>query len=211
MVILDESGELKNWNNFVMMKRFIKNLTREFELSNKKTKIGIISFTEDNLQIFDLHSYHDNKNIDSQIDKLNYEGIRANSGDLNKALDATQANLFTGERDLSVPRLMIFFDSAAKKDDQTEVKAFKLQGSDVQTFCIGLGTSYDKTGCNKIVEKPYKSHSLSAQVTQLSELQEAIMLMIVSGKFCDFKLGWSGNLTDFIVLSFLSEFMLICA
>jgi hypothetical protein len=59
---------------------------------------------------------------------------------------------------------------------------FQLQETDVQTFCIGLGTSYDKTGCSKMVEKPYKSHSLSAQVAHLGELEEAIMLMIIKGK-----------------------------
>ena len=187
VILLDESGELKNWENFNMMKSFIKNLTQEFDFANKKTKIGIISFTDTNLQVFDLHSFHDDKNIDSQIEKLNYEGLKTNSGSLNKALDAAQVNLFTDERDLSVPRLMLVFDSAAKKDDQTEVKAFKLQESDVQTFCIGLGTGYDKTECNKIVEKPYQSHSLSAQVAHLGELEDAIMLMIVNdiaGKYC---------------------------
>ena len=121
-IVLDESGELKNWKNFNMMKRFIKNLIRDFELSNKKTKIGLISLTDTNLQLFDLHSYHDGKNIDEQINRLNYEGTKVNSGALNKALDATQANLFTGERDLSVPRLLLVFDSATKKDDETEVK-----------------------------------------------------------------------------------------
>ena len=61
-------------------------------------------------------------------------------------------------------------------------KAFQLQRSDVQKFCIGLGASYNKTNCRKIVEKPYKSHSISAKVEHLSELQETIMLMIVNGK-----------------------------
>ena len=122
------------------------------------------------------------KNVDNQIDKLNYEGIGANSGALNKALDATQTNFFTEDRDLSVPRILLVFDSGARKDDQTEVKAFKLQGTDVQTFCIGLGTTYDKTECKKVVEKPYQRHSLAAQVGHLGELQDSIMLMIVSGK-----------------------------
>jgi hypothetical protein len=121
-ILLDQSGELKNLNNFNMMKSFIKKLAREFELGNKKTKIGIISFTDTNLQLFDLHSYHDGKNIDAQIDRLNYEGIKANSGALNKALDAAQANLFTGVRELSVPRLLLVFDTAAKKDGETEAK-----------------------------------------------------------------------------------------
>ncbi len=53
----------------------------------------------------------------------------------------------------------------------------------MQTFCIGLGTNYDKSECSKIVEKPYESHSLSAQVAHLGELQDAIMLMIVNGEF----------------------------
>ena len=52
----------------------------------------------------------------------------------------------------------------------------------MQTFCIGLGTSYDKTDCSKMVEKPYETHSLSAQVEHLGELQDAIMLMIVNGE-----------------------------
>ena len=121
-ILLDESGELKDWNNFNMMKSFIKNLTREFELGNKKTKVGLVSFTDTNLQILDLHSYHDYSKIDLQIDKLNYEGITEDSGELNKALDATQANFFTGGQDLGVPRLLLVFDSATKKDDQTDVK-----------------------------------------------------------------------------------------
>ena len=121
-ILLDESGELKDWNNFNVMKSFIKNLTREFELKNKKTKVGLVSFTDTNLQLLDLHSYHDYNKIDLQIDKLSYEGIAGDSGELNKALDAAQANFFTGEQDLSVPRLLLVFDSATKKNDQTDVK-----------------------------------------------------------------------------------------
>lgn len=121
-ILLDESGELANQNNFNKMKSFIKNLAREFQVSNKKTRIGLISFTDANLQLFDLHSYHDRKSIDSEIDKLNYEGKKTESGALNKALDATQANLFTGERDQSVPRLLFVFDSTTMTDEQTEIK-----------------------------------------------------------------------------------------
>lgn len=60
-------------------------------------------------------------------------------------------------------------------------EAFKLRAKDVQSFCIGLGTSYDKSECRKIVGKSYQSHSLSAQVEHLTELQDAIMLMILKG------------------------------
>ena len=130
-----------------MMKSFIKNLTREFEFSNKKTKIGIISFTEDNLQLFDLHSYHDNKHIDSQIDKLNYEGNKANSGALNRALGATEANMFTGERDVSVPRLLLVFDTASKKDDQTEAKGVYHTGTDIWGEEVGVvGEGFGEVG-----------------------------------------------------------------
>lgn len=159
----------------------MKNLTRQFDVSNKKSNLGIISFSNDNERIYDLHSYHDRARIDSQIDKLNYEAGQSYPGALNKALDASQTNLFSGPRDLSVPRVLLVFDSGTRKDDQTEVKAFKLRASDVQTFCIGLGVSYDKKECDKIVEKPMTKHSLAAQVTQLNELHEAIMLMIVKG------------------------------
>ena len=130
VILLDESGELKNWNNFNMMKSFIKNLTQDFDFANEKTKIGIISFTDTNLEVFDLHSYHDAQNIDSQIEKLNYDGVKTKSGSLNKALDAAQTNLFAEERDLGVPRLMLVFDSAAKKDDETEVKGID------ETHCL---------------------------------------------------------------------------
>ena len=179
--LLDESGELNNWNNFEVMKNFMKNLTRQFDVSNKKTNLGIISFSDDKEQIYDLHSYHDRARIDSQIDKLNYEATQSYPGTLNKGLDASQTNLFSGPRDLSVPRVLLVFDSGTRKDDQTDVKAFKLQASDVQTFCIGLGMAYDKKECAKMVEKPTEKHSLAAQVTQLNELRGAIMLMIVNG------------------------------
>ena len=165
--LLDESGELNNWNNFEVMKNFMKNLTRQFDVSNKKTNLGIISFSDDNEQIYDLHSYHDRARIDSQIDKLNYEATQSYPGTLNKGLDASQTNLFSGPRDLSVPRVLLVFDSGTRKD--------------VQTFCIGLGMAYDKKECAKMVEKPTEKHSLAAQVTQLNELRGAIMLMIVNG------------------------------
>lgn len=179
--LLDLSGELKNWNNFETMKKFIKNLTKDFDISDKKTKLGLISFSRDSVQIYDLRAYHDHTEIDEQIDKLNYEGTQAYSGSLNKALDASQTNFFSDSRDLSVPRVLLVFDSNTEKDDQTEVKAFKLQSSDVQTFCIGLGMTYDHKECDKVVEKPSGKHSLAALVTQLVELRENIMRMVVTG------------------------------
>lgn len=127
VILLDESGELANRKNFNMMKSFIKHVAREFELGNEKTKLSLISITESNLQVLDLQLYHESQDIDSQIDKLSYGGIKENSGALNKAFDAVQANLFTGERDFSMPRLLLVFDSATKKDGQTEVKGIHQQ------------------------------------------------------------------------------------
>ena len=163
------------------MKTFLKNFTRNFDISDQRSKIGIVSFSRDNVQIHDLRSYHDRTKLDSQIDKLYYEGSKVHPAKLKKGLDLTQTSLFSEPRESSVPRVLLVFDSGTVKDEQTEVQALKLEASDIQTFCIGLGLSYNKAECEKMVDEPVEKHSLSAQVGQLNELRQTITLMIVNG------------------------------
>ena len=69
--VVDTSGSV-GIDNFLMVKEFIKQIIRVFDINTDHTRVGLITFSDSPILQFNLSAYADVDNLSVAIDKVTY-------------------------------------------------------------------------------------------------------------------------------------------
>ena len=125
-----------------MMKDFIKNLTRSFNVSSGETRVGVIVYSTNATLVFKLDQYASNSEVEAAVDSISYPGGGTNTG---KALNRAVVSLFkNGVVRQNVRKVLVVLTDGVSTDDVGQPAAL-LKNNGVLVLVIGIGVDYDQS------------------------------------------------------------------
>lgn len=134
MFLVDSSGSI-GLENYGKMKTFMKNLLAKIQIGPDKTQIGVVQFSGNNKEEFQLNKYFTQKEISDAIDRMSLIGQTTLTG---SALTFTN-QYFThpkGSR-LGVKKFLILITDGEAQDDVRD-PARALRDNGVIIFSVGV-------------------------------------------------------------------------
>lgn len=134
MFLMDSSGSIGE-ENFSKMKIFMKNLINRIEIGPDKTQIGVVQFSDDSKEEFQLGTYLTRQEIDDAIDRIDAIGRGTNTGHALTSL----LPYFTPARGarVGVRQFLIVITDGEAQDSVVE-PAQVLRDSGVIIFSVGV-------------------------------------------------------------------------
>ncbi|XP_076986208.1 collagen alpha-5(VI) chain [Tamandua tetradactyla] len=134
MFLVDSSGSIGT-ENFEKIKNFMKNLLARIQIGPDETRIGVVQFSTDPREEFQLNTYLTLKDISDAIERMPFMSQKTNTG---QAL-AFVAQYFTFPRGArpGVKKFLILITDGESRDDVRD-PAIQLQNKDVTIFSVGL-------------------------------------------------------------------------
>ncbi|XP_012622377.2 collagen alpha-5(VI) chain [Microcebus murinus] len=134
MFLVDSSGSIGH-ENFEKMKTFMKNLLTKIQIGADKTQIGVVQFSDDTKEEFQLNKYFTQKEISDAIDRMSLIGRNTMMG---HALTSI-ARYFTGPmgaRSGVKKFLILITDGEAQDDVRNPARVLRDKG--VTIFSVGV-------------------------------------------------------------------------
>ena len=138
--MLDTSSSIGGEANFQLCIKFIKSVYASFTISSTAYRIGLVLFGASASVSFDFSKYSSASELDSAIGSMKLVGGACAAG---QALSTCQSQLFAQSRKEASKILLVMM--AGKSTDDVSGVAGALKSSDVNIFCLGMGSSIDKT------------------------------------------------------------------
>lgn len=134
MFLMDSSGSIGD-ENFRKMKIFMKNLINKIEIGPDKTQIGVVQFSDDSKEEFQLGTYLTRQEIYDAIDRIVAIGSTTNTGHALTSL----LPYFTPARGarVGVRQFLIVITDGEAQDSVVE-PAQVLRDSGVIIFSVGV-------------------------------------------------------------------------
>ena len=162
--MVDGSSSVKYYgeNNFQMMKDFMKNLTRSFNVSSGETRVGVIVYSTNSTVAFKLDQFTTTEKVEEAIENIVYPGGGTYTG---KALNLAGNDLFNDAVVRSnVPKVLVLVTDGVSTDDVTQPAAL-LRGKGVIGLVVAIGQNIDHSQLTQIAhgkpEQVYKAEFMS--------------------------------------------------
>ena len=178
MVDGSSSVEYYGKYNFQMIKDFMKNLTRSFNVSSYGTRVGVVVYSTNSTVAFTLDQYTSTEKVEEAIDNVVYPSGGTYTG---KALHLAANNLFndTVVRG-NIPKVLVLLTDGVSTDDVTQ-PAVLLANKDVIVFVLAIGQNIDYSQLTQIAHGQ-SEHVYRAEFTSLGFVKNEIRGAICSGK-----------------------------
>ena len=155
MFVLDSSGSVGE-RNFELVRRFVLDVSRIFQIGPRNTQIGVIIFSDSSQVIFNLNRYQNRQSLERAIRRIPYlAGATDTAGGLKDLLKAfSTAN---GARPLSeaVPRVaVVLTDGRSDTFGGTKKAALAALAAGIQVYAIGIGESFNMKELQTIASDP---------------------------------------------------------
>lgn len=140
--VLDGSGSVSS-DNFIQSKDFIKNMTKQFNISQTDSHVGVVLFATSASLVFNFNQYYDIQSINNAVDNINQPNGYTN---IDGALDTTYTDLFLASQRPEKERVLIFMtDGFSTVGDKNKIgpNAQKIKRNGIHIVALGIGKGYD--------------------------------------------------------------------
>ena len=170
--MLDASSSLGGEANFQLCLTFIKAVYGSFSISSTGYRIGMVLFGASASVSFDFSKYSSASEIDAAIGGMKMLGGSCAAG---QGLSTCQTQLFAQSRQNTAKVLLVMI--AGKSTDDVSGVAGSLKSSGVQIFCLGMGSSFDKSQLTAMATA--ESYvQIAADYSQLASFSSQFVSMI---------------------------------
>lgn len=177
--MLDASSSIGGDANFQLCLNFIKAVYGRFRISATGYRIGMVLFGASASVSFDFSKYSSILDIDAAIGSMKMLGGSCAAG---QGLSTCQTQLFAQSRQNAAKVLLVMV--AGKSTDDVAGVAGSLKSSGVRIFCLGMGSSFDKTQLIAMATAESYVHIAAdfSQLASLSSLFVSIVGQVAAGK-----------------------------
>lgn len=171
--VVDGSGSV-SLRNFVRIKKFMKDVVSGFDISGKRTQIGLIKYSTRVKTEFSLNSYNKKKDVLKAIDRVSYQGGGTNThAALNRVGDELKKE--KGSREGRAKIVVVLTDGRSNHPALTAIAAARLHKKDVTIFAVGIGSKIDFEELRTMASDPYCLHAtLLKDFEEVDSLRYAI-------------------------------------
>ncbi|XP_028390643.1 uncharacterized protein LOC114515559 [Dendronephthya gigantea] len=172
--ILDSSGSIGGYN-FALTKSFVKDVTDNFEISQKYTRVSVMSYaTSTKLHFKFSRVFRTRQDIYAAVDNIPYSGGVTNT---HLALTRAYTDMFNaknGSRFSGVKKVLIVFTDG-KSSGHVYQLSQQLKDVGVVIFSIGIGSGVDSSELKTMASLPASDHVfLLSHFHKLSTLERNI-------------------------------------
>lgn len=138
--MLDASSSVGSDTNFQQCLSFVRAIYSSVTISSTKFRIGLVLFGASASVSFDFSKYNSASEIDAVIKGMKTIGGACAAG---QGLSTCQSQLFAQSRQNAIRVLLVII--AGRSTDDVSSVAGALKSSGVKIFCLGIGSSIDRT------------------------------------------------------------------
>ena len=178
--MLDASSSIGGEANFKLCLQFIKSVYSSFTISSTAYRIGLVLFGASASVSFDFGKYSSASEIDSAITSIKLIGGACAA---RQGLSTCQSQLFAQSRQ-EASRILLVMMAGTSTDDVSSMSG-SLKTSGVKIFCLGMGSSFDKTQLTAMAssESYVKIAADYSQLASLSSVFVSLFGEASSGKY----------------------------
>ena len=147
--VVDGSSSVEAYgnSNFQMMKNFIKQVIRSFDVSSGATRVGAIVYSTNATVVFKLDQYSSYEEVEEAVDGMPYPGGGTHTG---KALKMAANTLYSsGLVRGNVPKVLLVITDGVSTDDVTQ-SATLLNTNGVLVYVVAIGQDIDHAQLTQI-------------------------------------------------------------
>lgn len=182
--IVDGSHSVKI-DNFLKCKKFIKDVVKNFNISQTETHVGVVSFSRKAELIFNFKQYYTIPEINNAVDKMPYAKDTTN---ILEALQLTKSDLIDATGRSKVKQVLVFMtDGKDSHQNENAIpgEAQKLKDTGVNIISLGLGDKYDLNQLKAIASEPSKDYVFTSGFDQLDTMVKFIKDQVCTGKLAN--------------------------
>ncbi|KAL4227504.1 hypothetical protein ACF0H5_012948 [Mactra antiquata] len=139
--------------DFKKQLKFVRDLISMFDVGPKKTRVGLVTFSDRVRPIFDFNTKQDNSVLFKHMENITFMSGRTKTAD---ALKFVHEQGFS--RDVARPEvahiILIFTDGLSKRPHETAREAELAKRDGIYLFSIGIGMSVERTELRDIASDP---------------------------------------------------------
>ncbi|XP_077469285.1 uncharacterized protein col21a1 isoform X1 [Stigmatopora argus] len=156
--IVDGSWSVEDVN-FEIVKKWLGNITKKFNIGQKFTQIGVVQYNDDPILEIPLGKYSTNKDLTKAIESIEYMGGNTRTG---TAIEFATEKLFgLSERGpIGVSRIAVVVTDG-KSQDEVAKAAEAARKKGVILFAIGVGSETEEAQLGAIANKPFSTYVFS--------------------------------------------------
>ncbi|KAL4227529.1 von Willebrand factor (vWF) type A domain [Mactra antiquata] len=171
--VLDSSGSV-GYDNFTVMKSFVKAVVENLEIAENKTRVGLMTYSRYPFIRINLNDYTNKTELLAAVDKVPYiPGIT----ETQSALQLLLQEGFKGDRPYAPHVSVVITDGKSFHTNQTAAAAEAARQSGITMIAVGIGTEINDAELRSIASDPDTQHvfnvsnfaSLEKIVTTLTE------------------------------------------
>ncbi|XP_077438096.1 uncharacterized protein col21a1 [Vanacampus margaritifer] len=158
--IVDGSWSVEDVN-FEIVKRWLVNITKNFNIGQKFTQVGVVQYTDDPILEIPLGKYSTNKDLIRAMESIEYMGGNTRTG---TAIEFATDKLFgLSERGpKGVSRIAVVLTDG-KSQDEVSKAAEAARKKGVILFAIGVGSETEEAQLGAIANKPFSTYVFSVE------------------------------------------------
>ncbi|XP_061141824.1 collagen alpha-1(XXI) chain isoform X2 [Syngnathus typhle] len=158
--IVDGSWSVEDVN-FELVKRWLVNITKNFNIGQKFTQVGVVQYTDDPILEIPLGKYSTNKALIKAMESIEYMGGNTRTG---AAIEFATDKLFgLSERGpMGVSRIAVVLTDG-KSQDEVWKAAEAARKKGVILFAIGVGSETEEAQLRAIANKPFSTYVFSVE------------------------------------------------
>lgn len=179
-MLVDGSGSInyQNPQNFDRMKKFMKGISRRFNVAKDGTHIGIVLYSS-NVQVVSPFEQHMTiSSLEAVIDGMRYPGMGTLTG---KGLNTVRTSLFGASARPGVPNVLLVITDGISQDDVLKPSA-SLRNMGVTIFSIGIGKNFNQKQLEDMATDPDTEHVFKADFKYLDTISDKIKDGVCQGK-----------------------------
>uniref|UniRef100_A0A8C7WYE7 VWFA domain-containing protein n=1 Tax=Oryzias sinensis TaxID=183150 RepID=A0A8C7WYE7_9TELE len=193
--LVDSSGSIGS-KNFELVKTFLGNVIKPFDIGPKKIQFGLAQYSTETRKEFLLKDFADQESVLTKVQQLHYLQKNTRTGE---ALDFIRKDYFVeaaGSRvGELVPQIAVLITDG-ESSDSVETPAQQLRDHGVLVFCVGVGKDAQKqlktianppqdhyiTECSKVINDVRTCCLLSSSACAETRGADIFFLLDVSGR-----------------------------
>ncbi|XP_049592134.1 collagen alpha-1(XXI) chain isoform X1 [Syngnathus scovelli] len=158
--IVDGSWSVEDVN-FELVKRWLVNITKNFNIGQKFTQVGVVQYTDDPILEIPLGMHSTNKALIKAMESIEYMGGNTRTG---AAIEFATDKLFgLSERGpMGVSRIAVVLTDG-KSQDEVWKAAEAARKKGVILFAIGVGSETEEAQLRAIANKPFSTYVFSVE------------------------------------------------
>lgn len=164
--LVDGSKNVRQ-QNFAALLDMVKYIYSAFPVSRHDVRVGLGIISSNPEIIFGFDKLFDKPKLDKAVNDVDYPGS-GTAAHVGKALTAAKDLFYVASNRKRVRKVLVVLLGGKSVDDVTEPTR-TLRDSEVEIFCVGVGTSLDSAYLETIASLPTLLHTIVTDYSTLTE------------------------------------------